>query len=227
MSKDTRNALILYASLLTAALLIFFKGPFDRTLMPGDASTESSDSLTLPQIESHEDLDKLVDFDPAVVDNTNLPITPTESLHTTIPERVDVNINEYSLIIDGLVRNPVELKYEQVLDYPQTSEVVLLICPGFFVDNADWTGVRLGDLLTGVDVMPEATIITFYGIDVSYERKYSRTFPIDIVSQQGVLVAYQVNGEVLPPEHGYPLRLVLEGYKGFDWVKWIDHIEIS
>jgi DMSO/TMAO reductase YedYZ molybdopterin-dependent catalytic subunit len=166
-------------------------------------------------------------MDPAKVNNSNLPITPVEVLHTTIPERLDVDMNSYMLMVDGLVGNPLELTINDIKTYPQTSEVVLLICPGFFADNAEWAGVPVTTLLAKAEIMPEATTVTFYGLDVAYDNYYRQTIPLETVSKGGVLLAYEVNGEELPPEHGHPLRLVVKGSKGFTWVKWLWRIEIS
>jgi DMSO/TMAO reductase YedYZ molybdopterin-dependent catalytic subunit len=181
----------------------------------------------LPAIESYKDLQKLVDMDPSNIDNSNLPITPIEALHTTTPERIDVDRASYTLAVDGLVGNPLELTYIDIMDYPQTSEVVLLICPGFFADNAEWTGVLVNVLLTEAEIMPDATLVTFYGLDVSYDTYYRQTLTLEIITQDGVLLAYEVNEEELPPEHGYPVRLVVKGSKGFNWVKWLWRIEVS
>lgn len=226
-SKDTRNSVIIYAALLAAALVIFFYAPFERMSPSDEPLTTPPSSEQIPVIETYQDLVKLIDIDPAEIDNSDFPITPVAELHTTIPERVDVDIADYSLVVDGQVRNPLNLTYEEILAYPQTSDVVLLICPGFFADNAEWTGVNLSTLLAEAEILPEVSLITFYGLDVSYEVNYSRTLPIDVINNEGLLLAYQVNGEILPPEHGHPLRLVAEGRKGFDWVKWLWHIEIS
>jgi len=77
------------------------------------------------------------------VDNSLLPITPIEDLHPT-GRPVEVDIDEYRLVVDGLVERPLSLTYEELLSRPQISEVVLLICPGFFWDNAQWTGTPGG-----------------------------------------------------------------------------------
>ena len=177
-------------------------------------------------MESYEDLQNLKGMDPAQVDNSGFPITPIEALHPTIPVRVDVDIDDYTLLVDGRVERPLDLTYDDIVAYPPVTQVVLLICPGFFVDNAEWKGVPVASLLSEAAVEPEATSVTFYGLDVSYGANYSRTLPLDIVEQDGVFLAYEVNGETLPHEHGYPLRLVVKGNYGYDWVKWLGHIEV-
>jgi sulfoxide reductase catalytic subunit YedY len=194
---------------------------------PAPPADEATSTDLIPSIKSYEDLSLLADMDPAEVDNANLPLTPVEALHTTTPERLDVDIDSYNLLVDGMVANPLELTYDEVLTYPQFSKAVLLICPGFFVDNADWTGVQVTALLSEAEVSPDATTITFYGLDEYYGLNYSRTFPLESINADGVFLAYQVNGQLLPPEHGYPLRLVMEGSLGYEWVKWVGRVEIS
>ena len=226
-SRSAKIWLGVYLALLALGLTIFFYPPFGDRVSFDEPSTEEPSFDELPAIESYEDLQKLVDMDPAEVDNSNLPITPVDALHTTTPERVDVDMASYALVVDGLVNNPLELTYTDILAYPHTSEVVLLICPGFFADNAEWTGVLVNSLLAEAEPMPDAMTVTFYGLDVSLDTYYRQTLPLETVKQDGVLIAYQVNGQDLPPEHGYPLRLVVKGSKGFVWVKWLWRIEVS
>ncbi len=172
------------------------------------------------------DLSHLIDMNPAEVDNSDLPITPVEELHTTSPESVEVDIEQYELTIDGKVRNQMSLTYEEILEYPTVTKVVLLICPNYFADNAEWTGVPVTTLLEEADVEPEASVVTFRGLDEG-DVKYTKSFSLEEVQGDGVFLAHMVNGQVLPPEHGYPLRLVVEGDYGYMWVKWVEHIEVQ
>ena len=150
-----------------------------------------------------------------------MPITPIEGLGITgQPQEVD--IATYVLSVDGLIDTPLALSYQDILRYPSVSEVLLLVCPGFFADNAEWTGVPIATLLTQTDVKPEATEIVVHAMDGLTQR-----FPLDDVRREGVFLAYAVNGQTLPKEHGYPLRLVVKGKYGGVWVKWVDRIEIK
>jgi len=155
-------------------------------------------------------------------DNSTLPVTPVEELHITgaAPE---VNIEDYRLVVDGLVETPLSLTYEVILDYPTVTEVVLLVCPGFFTDNAEWTGVPVTTLLSEAGIRPEASEVTFHALG----SEYKVVLPLDVVQQDGVFLAHTVNGQVLPAKHGYPMRLVVRGNYGYDWLKWLNRIEIS
>lgn len=166
------------------------------------------------------DISYLSTANPAEVDNTELPVTPTEDIHITgtAPE---VDIAQYRLTVDGLVDNKVVLTYDALLEYQAVTDVILLICPGFFVDNAEWTGLPVTTLLSEAGIKPEATQLAFYGID-----GYNIVLPLEIIQQDGVFLAHTVNGQILPREHGFPLRLVVTGEYGAYWVKWVEHIEV-
>ena len=99
------------------------------------------------------DLSYLIYSNPADVDNSKLPITPTKEIHIT-GWAPDVDIVQYRLTIDGLVETEIELSYDTLLKYPTVTNVVLLICPGLFADNAEWTGVPVTTLLAEVGIKP-------------------------------------------------------------------------
>jgi DMSO/TMAO reductase YedYZ molybdopterin-dependent catalytic subunit len=158
---------------------------------------------------------------PSPTDDYQMPVTAIEDLGITgyAPE---VDIEEYRLIVDGLVESPLTLSYSDIMEYPAVSQFVYLVCPDAFVDYAEWTGVPMSTLLIKVGVKPEANQVTFTSLD-----GFERMLPIGDVLKDGVFLAYKVNGQVLPPEHGYPLRLVVKDKDGGNWIKWVDHIEVK
>lgn len=158
---------------------------------------------------------------PSDIDNTLLPITPLEDLHTT-GRPVEVDIEEYRLVIEGLVERPLSLTYQEILSRPQISEVVLLICPGVFWDNAQWTGTPLAPLLEEAGLPEGARKVRFHALD-----GYQSSLSLEEALAEGVFLAYQVNGQALPSEHGFPLRLVARGQYGGRWVKWLERIEVT
>jgi DMSO/TMAO reductase YedYZ molybdopterin-dependent catalytic subunit len=190
-------------------------------IIPTDAPPLTTTPSSATTIAPYTSLEYLIREDPAEVDNSNLPITPIEHLHLTgmIPS---VDIKQYSLSIEGLVKNPLVLSYEEILEYQTVTEVVLLICPGFFVDNARWTGVPLTILLAEAGLQTGASQITFYAMD-----SYKRTLSLETLNRESVFLAYKVNGQTLPLEHGYPLRLVVSEVFGNEWVKWINRMVIA
>jgi DMSO/TMAO reductase YedYZ molybdopterin-dependent catalytic subunit len=162
-----------------------------------------------------------VQDDPSKIDNSKMEITPVDKLHITGNPQ-DVDIVSYRLRIDGLVSTPLELKYEDILEYPTVTETVLLICPSWFWDNATWTGVPMKRLLAEANYRPEAKTVTFHSID-----GYTRDISLSTVLKDGVFLAHTVDGQVLPKEQGFPVRLVVKGENGNSWVKWIDRITVS
>jgi len=166
-------------------------------------------------------LDTLATRDPAEIDNSGLPITPIDKLHPTgSPQTVD--IEQYRLTVTGLVENPQELTYNELLSLPSVTKTVLLICIDTFVDNAEWTGVPVSELLAQAGVKDGATAVAFTSLD-----GYEETVALNVLEQSGAFLAYRVNGETLPAEHGYPIQLVVPGKYGNIWVKWIKGIEIK
>jgi DMSO/TMAO reductase YedYZ molybdopterin-dependent catalytic subunit len=159
-------------------------------------------------------------MNPADVDNSVLPITPVEELHHT-GRTQEYDIDSYRLVVDGLVENPLSLSYDDVLGLPQVTETVLLICRGVFWDNAEWTGTPLSLILEEAGVLPDASAVQFFGGD-----GYRKTLSLEEATADGVFLAYEVNGQTLPPDHGYPFRLVVRHQYGSNWVKWVERIEV-
>jgi DMSO/TMAO reductase YedYZ molybdopterin-dependent catalytic subunit len=192
--------------------------PNTQELTPGQSIP--SETQATP---TSTDLSSLVRSDPAKVDNSKLPITPIEQIHIT-GSSPEIDIAKYRLVVDGRVDTPISLTYEAIMQYPTVTEVVLLICPYTFVDNAQWTGVPVATILAEVGVQPQASEVTFYAAD---QFQYNKTLPLVEAQHDGVFLAHTVDGQILPKEHGYPLRLVVKGEYGSYWVKWVNHIEIE
>jgi sulfane dehydrogenase subunit SoxC len=98
------------------------------------------------------------------------------------------------------------------------------------VGTADWTGVPLGDVLAEAGVDPTAVEVVCTGADHGVERgveqDYQRALPMADAVREEVLLAYAMNGMPLPPQHGYPLRLVVPGWYGMAHVKWLRDITV-
>lgn len=187
--------------------------PLETTPSPAEPMPEPTTERAEPDL----DIEYL---HPSEVDNTTLPITPVEDLHRTgRPQEYD--IGTYRLLVEGLVEKPLSLSYEDLLSRPQVSEEVLLICPGFFWDNAVWTGTPLSLILEEAGVSPSASQVRLEG-----GGGYAQTLSLEEAMADGVFLAYQVNGQTLPAEHGYPIRLVARHQYGSRWVKWLERIEV-
>jgi DMSO/TMAO reductase YedYZ molybdopterin-dependent catalytic subunit len=155
--------------------------------------------------------------------STAIPLTPVDKLGLT-GTPIEVDIETYRLVVDGLVERPLSLSYDELLAYPAVSQVLRLECPGFFVDYAEWTGPLVRTLLEEAGVKPEATAVEF---SEGGDYPYSKTLPLETALREDTLLAYRVNGVTLPVEHGYPVRLAVGSQLGSSWVKWLFRIEVQ
>ena len=133
-----------------------------------------------------------------------------------------INTDVYTLTIDGLVEQPISLTYDEVLDNQKYTKVVTLHCvEGWSVDIL-WEGILLADLFEAVDIQESADTIIFHS-----EDGYSTALPLQTIMDRQLMIAYKMNGVVLPPERGFPFQLVAEDKLGYKWIKWITRIELS
>ena len=167
-------------------------------------------------------------------------ITPTSSCfvlaHMGVPK---VDAEHWSLTIEGLVRRKLTLDRAGLAALPQTRIESFHQCAGAplrpdlpmrRVMNVVWSGVLLSELLERVGVLPEARFVWSYGLDGgNYEghtvASYAKDLPLDRVAES-VLVATELNGAPLPPEHGFPARLLVPGFYGTS-VKWLKRIVLA
>ena len=188
---------------LLLSLLLFGCG----TSNDGDTSETDLEELTKIEVTEYEgqDLSSLTDFRENSIKG---------------PQYID--IDTYMLTIDGLVEQPASLSYDEVLDNQKYTKVVTLHCvEGWSVDIL-WEGVLLADLFEGVDVQESADTVIFYS-----EDGYSTSLPLRTIMDKQLMIAYKMNGVVLPPERGFPFQLVAEDKLGYKWIKWITRIELS
>lgn len=134
-----------------------------------------------------------------------------------------IDLEPYKLNITGLVENPVEYTYEEVLGgYQQYEKVVELNCVEGWSVKILWEGVLVSDLIEGAGVSPEAKVVIFHAYD-----GYTTSLPLDYIIDNKILMAYKMNDVVIPPERGAPFQLVAESKWGYKWIKWITEIELS
>ena len=174
-------------------------------------------------------------------------ITPVDRFfvrcHTYFPERA--NLSEWRLKLDGVVNNPLTLSMDDLKKLPRVELVSVLECAGngrsFYephvpgtqwafgsVGNGRWAGVRFRDVLQKAGLKDSAKEILFDGADVPLGKMedFRRTVPVKKALDPDTLLAYEMNGQALPNEHGFPLRLIVPGWAGDSWVKWLQHIEV-
>jgi DMSO/TMAO reductase YedYZ molybdopterin-dependent catalytic subunit len=135
----------------------------------------------------------------------------------------NINQSTYRLTVNGLVSNPKEYTYDQVVNGFQNYEkVVTLYCVQGWNAKILWQGVLVRDLLNQSGVDPNATVVIFHAAD-----GYTTAMPLSYFYDHDIIMAYKMNGLVLPPEKGFPFQLVAESKYGYKWIKWINQIELS
>jgi len=158
-----------------------------------------------------------------------------------------VDAADWRLRVGGLVADPLTLDLDAVRAMPSRTVRVTMECAGNgrarlsprpvsqpwlveAVGTADWTGVPLRDVLDTAGVDPSAVEVVFTGADHGVERgveqDYQRSLPVSDAVADDVLLAYEMNGAALPPQHGFPLRLVVPGWYGMAHVKWLVGIDL-
>jgi DMSO/TMAO reductase YedYZ molybdopterin-dependent catalytic subunit len=134
-----------------------------------------------------------------------------------------INRSTYMLELSGLVSRPLSLSYDQIInEYPVYEKKVTLFCVEGWEVTILWEGVRVEDLLANAGVNPDANTVIFYAAD-----GYSTSLPLDYIKDRDILLAYSMNGVILPAERGFPFQLVAEDRWGYKWIKWVTGIEIS
>jgi DMSO/TMAO reductase YedYZ molybdopterin-dependent catalytic subunit len=135
----------------------------------------------------------------------------------------NINQSTYRLTVNGLVSNPKEYTYDQVVNGFQNYEkVVTLYCVQGWNAKILWQGVLVRDLLNQSGVDPNATVVIFHATD-----GYTTAMPLSYFYDHDIIMAYKMNGLTLPPEKGFPFELVAESKYGYKWIKWINQIELS
>ncbi len=170
-------------------------------------------------------------------------ITPNglhfERHHSGIP---DINPDAHRLLIHGLVKRPLVFTLDALMRYPMESRIAFIECAGNgaqlyqkdpialgvqplhgLMSCAEWTGVRLANLLEEAGVEPAAQWMLAEGADAS---GMSRSVPLAKATDDALVAIYQ-NGEPVRPSNGYPMRLLLPGYEGNMDVKWLRRIKLT
>lgn len=157
-----------------------------------------------------------------------------------------IDAGSWRLKIDGTgVYHPIELTYEDLQGMPQVSLTRTMECAGngrrfykehFGVEgeggqwrtgamgNAEWTGVRLKDVLARAGVKPAARDVMPIGLD---DHQVRRPMPVEKALRDDTLLVLQMNGETLPADHGFPARIIVTGWTGTASIKWVGRIQVA
>ena len=165
-------------------------------------------------------------------------------IHFDIPM---VDASTYELSVGGHVRNRLQLSLDALMARPSATLAVTLECAGNgrarlqprpmsqpwlseAVGTAEWTGTPLAPILKDADVRDGARDVVFTGLDRGVQggvdQHYERSLSIADAMRDEVLLAYAINGRPLPPQHGFPLRLIVPGWYGMTHVKWLRSITV-
>jgi methionine sulfoxide reductase catalytic subunit len=136
------------------------------------------------------------------------------------------NFADGQLRISGLVENPVDLSLAELRGLPYHDQITQHFCIQGWSGVAKWGGVSMQTILDLVRPKPEAKWVVFYSFaDGPEGGVYYDVQAIEQMRYKLTMLAYDMNGKPLPPEHGAPLRLRNEAQLGFKQVKWIKGLE--
>jgi sulfane dehydrogenase subunit SoxC len=165
-------------------------------------------------------------------------------IHFDIPA---VDEPTWRLQVGGRVARPLSLSLDHVKQRPSRTLAITMECAGNgrallsprplsqpwlsdAVGTAEWTGTPLAPILEEAGLAPGAVEVVFTGLDRGIqhdvEHVYERSLPLGDALREEVLLAYAINGQPLPPQHGFPLRLVVPGWYGMTHVKWLQAITV-
>jgi DMSO/TMAO reductase YedYZ molybdopterin-dependent catalytic subunit len=180
-------------------------------------------------------------------------VTPVEKFyvrcHFPVPQ---IGAAEWQLRVEGAVESPLQLTLDDLRALPQHTITATMECAGNgrsrlepkvkgvswdigAVGNATWTGVLLRDVLASAGCRSDAVEVVLEGADRGEikepprppgEIHYARSVPI-AKAQRDVLLAFEMNGAPLLPEHGFPLRAVVPGWFGMASVKWLQRVVVT
>jgi sulfane dehydrogenase subunit SoxC len=182
---------------------------------------------------------------------SSINFTPIHALEGTITPQgcaferhhsgaIELSKGDYRLMINGLVETPLVFTYEDLTRFPRHVMTAFCECAANggmewggaqlegcqftqgMIHNMEYTGVMLRDLLAEAGVKPEGKWIYAEGADASSN---GRSMPLE-KALDDVMVAFYANGEALRKEHGYPVRLVVPGFEGNMWIKWLRRIAV-
>ncbi len=173
-------------------------------------------------------------------------LTPNEQFFIrTHVYKPTVDLAAWRLKVEGEVATPLSLSMDDLKQLPRVELVSVLECAGngrsFYqptlpglqwtygaVGNARWAGVRLADVLKKAGHKASAKEVLFNGADVPIGTMpdFQRGIPVEKAMHADTMLAFEMNGQPLPASHGFPLRVIVPGWAGDSWVKWLTNIEV-
>ena len=144
-----------------------------------------------------------------------------EFLIRSIEGTQHVDLKTWRLKIEGLVEKPISLSFDEIQKLPQKIQSSNFICvEGWGLGNQKWEGVHLKEIFSKVKISPKAKYVTFHATG----GKYKDSLSVQEALESDTILAYKINGKDLPPENGFPLRLVIPRMYAYKGVKWVERI---
>jgi DMSO/TMAO reductase YedYZ molybdopterin-dependent catalytic subunit len=135
---------------------------------------------------------------------------------------LETSFKDWRLSIDGLVARPASFSLADLKTFPSRSQITEQTCEEGWSFIAEWTGVPLSYLMNLVGVLPQAKYVVFFPFDESWDSLDMA----DALHAQ-TLIAYRMNGQDLPPEHGAPARVKVPRQLGYKSVKYLSQIMLA
>lgn len=153
-----------------------------------------------------------------------LPAASRFRFYSVVGYNPRISDEEYRLVVDGLVDEPLELTLPDLLDSEQVDLTRDFQCvTGWRVPDVPWRGVRVSDLLDRSGVSPGAAHVRFH----SHDGVYTTTLALDDARRDDVLVATEMLGGPVTFDHGGPVRLYVAPMYGYKSLKWLSRIEVT
>jgi hypothetical protein len=149
-------------------------------------------------------------------------ITPNDEFFTnSLSDPPKINVAAWNLNVTGHVQTPLVYDYENLTSLQSEMEIATIRCVEGFSGTAEWRGIRVRDILNLAQIKDGAIDVVFRAWD-----GYSSSLTIQQATKRDVLLAFEMNGETLPANQGFPLRVVAPGHLGYKWVMWVYEIEV-
>jgi len=133
-----------------------------------------------------------------------------------------VDPRQWKLRVDGLVSNPSEYSYDQLVSRPQNALVRPFHCvTRWSIKDAAWEGLLIRDLLSPAGISPEASWLMFHCVD-----GYTAPVPLEDALREDSLLAFKLNGKPLSAEQGFPARPFIPGLYAWKSAKWVNRMEL-
>ncbi|MGE5429223.1 MAG: molybdopterin-dependent oxidoreductase [Methylococcaceae bacterium] len=211
---------ILLAIIATAILAHWLSWRKARTLQHlNDAINGNLWRLTINRFQPTSYYEKK-DISPYFWTNGKIPASDAWNKH------VENNFKDYKLKIGGLVENPVELSLEELKQLGKVQNITMQQCIQGWSGIAEWGGLPIRNIIELVRPHSSVTCVAFYSFGEGlYGGTYYDTNTLDNCMKPQSILAWEMNYEPLPVEHGAPLRLRIENQLGYKMVKWVSSIE--